>query len=555
MSVQLIDSTAVIEINEICGIQVIIFVVHWRAVLSALWALIEKRIHMKAIQRCLAMASGFALVATLFALPASAQCPAYGADSTCGVVITITDTGTTVTQTGQGPYDGNDDTLVGIVNNSTKRTIPLVVLSSAADIFAFDGDGVDAYGAPGNALDTTGYGGPNSYFTNISADFTSGTVKFVTPLAPGQSTYFSLENNLATAYSCTDLINNAVQQQASGANICAVFTPKMGATLQAAAQACGFTNFDWVQPITRQNDPSPFFARNLGMAFKAVAGSVRLTSATVPWSDPPQGGGYAQGGGGGATPDFSYPFYYDPAVDLPGAQDGSTPAACTLPVAGAGLALTFHDAPADPCLPGGIANGTAKCLGSKQPAGSFGGYTTHLAGVNSDGTAKDLGIGFTWTSNYNGTTGGVVIAKTNLPADDNGTGGVTITSTSPTTNYNYQGLNVLTETSSLLSGQQVVAVVEGPTYCPVHHLYEATLLLRNISGATITGPVQVVLNSLSSGATLTNGNGTFGGFPYITAGNSATLAPGETIKVPLTFNDPSHGSITFTPLSYTGSLN
>lgn len=512
---------------------------------------------MKTLHCFFAAAMGFAAVAFSTTPSAQAQCPAYGNDSTCGVVITITDAGTTVTQTGQGPYDGIDDTLVGIVNNSTKRSIPLVVLSSSYDIFGFDGDGVDTYGAPGNALDSTGYGGPNTYFTNISSDYTTGTVNFVTPLAPGQSTYFSLENNLATAYSCADLVNNAVQQQvgtSSKANICAAFTPNQGASLQTAAQACGFVNFDWVQPVTHQNDPSPFLARNLGMAFKGVAGYVRLTSGTAPWSDPPQGGGYAPGGGGGATPDYSYPFYYDPAVDLPGAQNGSTPADCTLPNAGAGVTLTFHDAPADPCLPGGVGNGTAQCLGSKQPAGSFGGFTTHLAGVNSDGTAKDLGIGFTWTSNYNGTTGGVVVAKTNLPADGNGSGGVTIVSTNPTTNYNYQGLNVLTETSTLVSGAQVLAVIGSESYCPVHHATETYITLRNISGQPIAGPLQVVLSSLTSGVTLTNASGNFGGFPYITAGSSV-FGPNASVTVHLAFSNPSHKTITFTPLSYTGSLN
>jgi hypothetical protein len=39
-------------------------------------------------------------------------------------------------------------------------------------------------------------------------------------------------------------------------------------------------------------------------------------------------------------------------------------------------------------------------LGAKSgPQGSFGGYFTHLAGVNLDGMATDLGLAFTWTSN------------------------------------------------------------------------------------------------------------------------------------------------------------
>ena len=116
--------------------------------------------------------------------------------------------------------------------------------------------------------------------------------------------------------------------------------------------------------------------------------------------------------------------------------------ACTLQNSGAGMTLTHHDAPADGCLPGGWQVGTPTCMdpvlapkATAEPKGSFGGYVTHLAGVNFDGTATDLGIGFTWTSDYNGSTGGVSIKKTDLPADDNGTGGITITSVNEITTY------------------------------------------------------------------------------------------------------------------------
>src|SRR6202042_3363098 len=103
------------------------------------------------------------------------------------------------------------------------------------------------------------------------------------------------------------------------ANINLTFTPNQGLSLAQAAQLCGFTGFDWVQKITRQDDPSKFFARNLGGKFNpAVKGPVRLTSKTTPYSDPPPGGGYTYT----PTPDNSYPFYYDPAVDLPPHEAG-----------------------------------------------------------------------------------------------------------------------------------------------------------------------------------------------------------------------------------------
>ncbi len=61
--------------------------------------------------------SAFLLGGTILPGAASAECPGFGADTSCGSIITITQTGATVTQTGMGPYDGSDDTLIGVVNN------------------------------------------------------------------------------------------------------------------------------------------------------------------------------------------------------------------------------------------------------------------------------------------------------------------------------------------------------------------------------------------------------------------------------------------------------
>src|SRR5450631_3985378 len=55
----------------------------------------------------------------LFSGEARAQCPKVGQDTACGAVVTVNDTGNTVIATGQGPYDGSDDTLIGVVNNSS----------------------------------------------------------------------------------------------------------------------------------------------------------------------------------------------------------------------------------------------------------------------------------------------------------------------------------------------------------------------------------------------------------------------------------------------------
>jgi hypothetical protein len=130
----------------------------------------------------------------------AASFPAFGADTGPGVIITVSNGGTSTTFTGQGPYDGVEDTYVGVINNSSKPLTGLGKVTSSLAIFGFDSDGIDIYGAPGNGSDTTGYGGPDTFFTPSSAF--SGTVNFVTPVsAGGGTTYFSLEESISLASS------------------------------------------------------------------------------------------------------------------------------------------------------------------------------------------------------------------------------------------------------------------------------------------------------------------------------------------------------------------
>jgi hypothetical protein len=95
------------------------------------------------------------------------------------------------------PFDGLDDQLVGVINN-TDSPISSIMLSNIRAIFAFDLDGIDTFGIAGNPLDVangnTGYGGGNAYFTGINAAKTSGTVNFVIPIMAGSTSYFSVED-------------------------------------------------------------------------------------------------------------------------------------------------------------------------------------------------------------------------------------------------------------------------------------------------------------------------------------------------------------------------
>jgi len=94
---------------------------------------------------------------TVFATPtwAQDQCASalpLGSATGCGVLITVNADGTvSVTAEGNGnPYDGVEDTLVGIQNNSdaTVTSITLTGSNNSVGIFAFDGDGPCGYPIP-----------------------------------------------------------------------------------------------------------------------------------------------------------------------------------------------------------------------------------------------------------------------------------------------------------------------------------------------------------------------------------------------------------------------
>jgi hypothetical protein len=128
-----------------------------------------------------------------------AQCPAFGVAPGCNAVITVNSNGTFsvagVPANGTN-YDGSDDAVYGIVNNSATPISSIFLNGNGINIFGFEGDGIDSFGATSNTTDTTGYGGPNAYFTGISPDTTMGTVNFLTPIAANGGTgYFSLEES------------------------------------------------------------------------------------------------------------------------------------------------------------------------------------------------------------------------------------------------------------------------------------------------------------------------------------------------------------------------
>lgn len=131
--------------------------------------------------------------------PPFGECPALGADTSCGILVQVTDSANNIIgDPSQGPYDGSDDTLIGVLNSSSD-SIGSLTLSSDTDLFNFDQDGLcTASGAPaGCPFGPTGYEGPGTSFSAITPDTSGGVVNFSPPVAPGATAYFSLEEPLS----------------------------------------------------------------------------------------------------------------------------------------------------------------------------------------------------------------------------------------------------------------------------------------------------------------------------------------------------------------------
>lgn len=151
--------------------------------------------------------------------PTFHQCPTVGFDTGCQILVWIDATGTVhfLTDPAQPPFNGSEDTLVGVQNDSSSTVGAITLQGTGLDSqgntvgdFAFDQDGVcsgnNESGAPGFQpppsscpFDPSGYAGSNNTFTNISGNGQQGTVQFDVALNPGNSAYFSLEGNINAA--------------------------------------------------------------------------------------------------------------------------------------------------------------------------------------------------------------------------------------------------------------------------------------------------------------------------------------------------------------------
>src|SRR5437667_376232 len=95
-----------------------------------------------------AMVAGGLLLNPLAASALFTQCPPVGLDTGCAVLIVFNPDGSrvTVTDPSQPPFDGTEDTLIGVQNNSGGDVGSLTVTGTPAplvpNIGDFDGDGL-----------------------------------------------------------------------------------------------------------------------------------------------------------------------------------------------------------------------------------------------------------------------------------------------------------------------------------------------------------------------------------------------------------------------------
>ena len=138
---------------------------------------------------------GAAALVLVGASASAASLPGFG-NNLLGpqYVITFNPNGSIVTTNphGYGPFDGIEDTYIGVVNNSG-HTLNTLNIANVSCGFCFDGDGIGVgqSGYAGATFDGTNWLANTFSITNSN----NGKVNFTGGLASGQIAYFSLEES------------------------------------------------------------------------------------------------------------------------------------------------------------------------------------------------------------------------------------------------------------------------------------------------------------------------------------------------------------------------
>jgi hypothetical protein len=100
----------------------------------------------------------------------------------------------------------------------------------------------------------------------------------------------------------------------------------------------------------------------------------------------------------------------------------------------------------------------------------------------------------------------------------------------------------------------VAVTASGLLFSRVTQTYDGTFTIINTGAQTIAGPIQLVLNNLPFGVTVTNATGSTNGSPFLTIPGVASLGPGKSASVSVHFHDPLNESISAHALVYSGSF-
>ncbi|MGD0772484.1 MAG: hypothetical protein ABSC05_06645 [Candidatus Solibacter sp.] len=333
----------------------------------------------------------------------------------------------------------------------------------------------------------------------------------------------------SSASNCSAVLQNSVRWTTKGSTITATFTPN-GGSIALAANLCGVSYFNWQQFMTYLSNPNTWLA--LGPKPE------HILTAPPKISDPPPAGlvdpaphsivcrGVRWNVAALDPPDGSYPFYYNLA-EIAKYSTASK--------------LWFYDNPNDACFSG---------AGPTENPGAHIEFSTTLVGVDSYGNVVNLPVvnKFTWLSTYNGTAGGAYLHKNlNPPDPGTGTGGVTVLSVN--------GVSTLGTCAADVTANVNVAL-GGYVYSMGTGRFSQKVTLTNTSGAVITGPLSLVLDSLPGGVSLYNGTGATAcaapiGSPFVNF--NGDLAAGASESVTLQLPDPTMTAITYTPRVLAGT--
>jgi len=235
----------------------------------------------------------FASSAAASATPPFHQCPVLGFDTSCQILIEVLPSGSlqSYKDPSQGPFDGVEDTLIGVQNNSPNPVTHIAL--KGANIFGFDGDGLcsgknESGGAgfepppAGCPFGPTGYEGPGTEFTIANTE--EGTVNFTgNGIPPGGTAYFSLEGQVefTCEVECVTVEPTTLSTTLSGGGVLAEsITVPEGTPVSDTAALAGKN-----APIATGTVEYNVYSNDECTNLVASAGSVSVSGGIVPASN------------------------------------------------------------------------------------------------------------------------------------------------------------------------------------------------------------------------------------------------------------------------------